>query len=98
MSKHRIHKNRAVWRPRNTWLDEQAQRVRDAWPRLVLVPWEGRYESAAQAVNSVRSGLTCRLRVPLRVDAVGGNLRVFCADMRRRPEEAWGPRPVEVQP
>ena len=82
---------------RNTWLDEQAQRVRDAWPRPVMVPWTDRYASAALAVDSVRNGLRCRLRVCLRVEVQGDNLRVWCADVRR-PMEARAPRITEVTP
>jgi hypothetical protein len=80
---------------RNTWLDEQAQRVRDAWPRPVLVPWVDRYMSAAHAVDSVRNGLRCRLRRQLRIEVQGDNLWVRCADVRR-PAPARMPRAEEV--
>ena len=82
-------------RPRNTWLDEQAQRVRDAWPQPVLVPWAERYETAAQAQRSVADGLRVRLQVGVRVGILRDHLRVWCADVRR-PADAL--RALEVEP
>jgi hypothetical protein len=95
MSKHR-KRNSPMTRPHNFWMDEQAQRIRDAWPRPVLVPWVDRYASADLAVSSVNNGLRFRLRRQLHIEVQGDNLLVRCNDVRR-PEDARDPRPVGVE-